>query len=134
MPITAGDFVVREVRWPNCPYFAVECSVVTTSGGAVVETLELHGWLDNVTVDTSDMTTLWDLTLEDSQGLDLLSSLGLNRATGSVQTFWVRDATAGQKNNYVRLDGCYRFRIANGGNAKSGLVLFRLFDLSVKEF
>lgn len=129
-----GTFSSRIDRVVGSPYFIVAATTITDAAGSCIEDIELHGWLDCVVVDSLEMTTLWDLTLEDDLGNDLLSSAGLNRAVGLVQTFWVRDATTGQKNHYVRLDGVYRFRLINGGASKGGLVTFRLFDLAEVDF
>ena len=69
-------------------------------------------------------TNLYDVTLEDEDGLDVLNGKGadLSNTTKSQTDVGVTDGTAGNFSG-MAVDGLLELKVTNAGNAKGGLVI-----------
>jgi hypothetical protein len=104
------------------------------AGGAFAEAIILRGWLVEIEfipgTSGSQPSNLYDMTLENSAGRDVLvtptgtkASIGLD-LSNSGSNVYPEPMTGIPIIKY--LNGTYTARIANGGNAKSGTIVYTI--------
>ena len=91
------------------------------SGDASEETELIFGLINRIVTNpdnTDTPTTLWDLTLKDEDGVDVLCDLGLDRDvadSGASEQIFTCPAN-------LAIASKLTLTVANGGNAKKGIV------------
>ena len=119
MAITIQDERLSGTRGAKKP-----CAVITwpfttdVSGDASEESITLNGRIERVATNpdnTDTPTTNWDLTIEDEDGIDVLGAAGANRDPGGT-------GASEQIKPDVVVASKVTFKVANGGNAKKGVV------------
>lgn len=105
------------------PVATLTWTFTTDGSGDVTEqtSVVINGQVSRVVVNPDNAatpTTLWDLTLTDEDAVDILSGEGANRDAAnngaSEQVFPCPP--------YLTVQSKLRFTVANGGNAKKGVV------------
>ncbi|MFA6204345.1 MAG: hypothetical protein WC710_14300, partial [Gallionella sp.] len=76
-----------------------------------------------VTIPTDGPTDAYNVTILDADGVDVLNSQGLNRATATTEQKGPSDGLGVVKSSLLTLT------IANAGDAKSGTVILYVLDL-----
>ena len=92
--------------------------------------IELDAVLDRV-VTIPDInrvpTTLYDVTIEDQHGADILLGLCANRSATAVETVWIADDIETVRGAIIGSRGPLRFKVANAGPGNQGLVVVYAF-------
>ena len=121
MTLTYEEATDRETSIGS-PVSIIVCTFISSAGGAVSEeTKKVSGIVKRVVTNPDNINTPtagWDLTIEDEDGVDILSGNGADRdadgSKASEQTFPCPADPA--------LASKLTFKIANAGNAKKGVV------------
>lgn len=111
---------------------AVEAHWTSDAAGNVDSWGDTHGLLDRLETVPSDNapTNLYDLTLEDDLGVDLLGGVGADRSATVVEIAWPYRASAAADRHQEAFAACQgRLKIANAGNTKQGLAVFVILDI-----
>lgn len=118
MAITVNDERLSGTRGYE-PCAVITCPFTTDAAGDASEQSEtLNGRIYRVVTnpDNADTPTAnWDLTLEDEDGVDVLAGTGANRDAGGT-------GASEQIKPDVAVASKLTFKVANGGNAKKGVV------------
>ena len=109
------------------PCVAITWSFTTDASGDVTEqtSILINGGINRVVTNpdnTDTPTTLWDLTLTDEDGVDVLAGNGADR--DSADSGASEQIVLGAANPVVVSK--LTFTVANGGNAKKGVVIVYL--------
>ena len=121
MTLTYDRAETRESPY-GTPVSTITWAFATDGSGDATEEAELiWGTLKRVITNPDDIappTTLWDLTIEDEDGVDVLCGNGLNRdaadSGASEQAFTCPGNLA--------VASKLTFKVANGGDTKKGVV------------
>lgn len=116
--------------------YEVTMTWTSSSGGAVAEGgttgkgyLSANGYLvEYIATATTGVTDLYDITLLDDEGFDVLRGQGLNQAQDASETYDTKYRTA-----VLAVDGGFMMftnqrlclTVANAGNAQTGTVTFK---------
>ena len=121
MAITIQDERLSGTRGAKKP-----CAVITwpfttdVSGDASEETEKLNGKIKRIVTNPDNTDTPsanWDLTITDEDGVDILEGEGANRDSAGVGTSEGLTLTVSEL-----IASKLTFTVANGGNAKKGVV------------
>ena len=109
------------------PCATLAWSFITDASGDVTEqtSIIINGRINRVVTNpdnTDTPTTLWDLTLADEDGVDVLAGNGADR--DSADSGASEQIALGATNPTVASK--LTFTVANGGNAKKGVVIVYL--------
>lgn len=131
--VTSGTCTVTQIGRVGAGIHAWDFDWASTSGGQVLATVtELNGEILRVLFDpdasTSAPTNLYDVTLTDAYGVDVLCGLGANRSSSTTQTKIPRIVTGDGTTSVplpVATAGDLTLLIDNAGDDKGGhLVIF----------
>lgn len=106
------------------------CSFVTDATGRVsTDLFHINGVLERITIVPTSTSNLWDVTLSDISGVDVLAANGMNQSNTVASSFVPRVAhlpadASGTNYSPVVLSQSLALRITNGGNAKAGKIFF----------
>ena len=93
---------------------------------------DLHGIIDRIVTRPSvnAPTALYDVTVEDQKGGDLINSVGIDRSATEVEIAWPYiPAAAADRHQEAVIDCRGRLKISGAGNQTEGLVVFYILDI-----
>lgn len=122
MPITVYDERLTGTDGYK-PCASITWTFTTDGSGDVTEetTATINGQISRIVTNpdnTDTPTTLWDLTLKDEDGVDVLGGVGADRDAADSGT----SEQAAPCPPCPAVQSKLTFTVANGGNAKNGVV------------
>lgn len=119
--ITASECRSRTVR-------SVSLAWVSSAAGAVsgIQSPQISGEILRVVFAPGaggvQPTNLYDVTLLDQDGFDVLAGLGANRSNANKEQVTPLTGDGTTTNQRIAVDGTLELQVANAGNAKEGSV------------
>lgn len=101
-----------------------------SAGAVTIQSDEIYnGQIDELITDpgTPAPSANYDITVEDSNSIDVLNGIGANRHTSNTETIKHQQAATGSSSDMLSVvDSKLTFKVTNAGDTKQGKIYLRI--------